>query len=549
MSMRLSALGCAILPLLCACTPRPQPPAAHAAASTPTTTEAVADLLLHSEYAALESAFDAALQSAVPAEKLKAVWSPLARERGKFLAFEQKHSLRDPSGDTDVYLLRFEHGPVELVVHWSEGRRISGLLIHAGGLRSRALVLAELALRDDADALYRAFSAKMQGALSLERFRAILAQVVDALGPNARSETISVASQGADVVRIGLRGERGAFHLQLAFKRDSGDLEGLLFTPASAKEPDPAPPPYADGARYHEVTLALTAPGRAPLPATLTLPNVSTPVPAVVLVHGSGPQDRDETVGANRPFRDLALGLATRGIAVLRYEKRTFGANVSSLSDAAKITIDEETTDDAVAACQLLLNTQAIDPKRVFVVGHSQGGMLAPRIAAREPRVRGLVLLAAPARPIEDLMLEQQRYLARFEPAALGALPEMEREVARVKAAELARQKPQTIVLGAPVSWWLSLRGYSPVDALVQLGKPSLILQGARDFQVTSSDLALWSAAVSGKPWATVRELPELNHLFESGTGASTPAEYQHPSHVDADVVTAIAEWISATVS
>jgi len=332
--------------------------------------------------------------------------------------------------------------------------------------------------------------------------------------------------------------------LKLAFKHGSDELEGLFFTPGDSPKPDPAPPPYADPASYHEATLAVTVAGRPPLPATLTLPNLSAPVAAAVLVHGSGPQDRDETVGANRPFRDLALGHATRGIAVLRYEKRTYGANAASLSIVH--TFDDETTDDAVAAAQLLMHVKEVDPKRVFVIGHSQGAMAAPRVAARESQLRGLVLLAAPARPLEDLMLEQSRYLAQLQPARSAELAQLEHEVARLKSPELAQENPQTRILGAPVSYWLSLRGYAPVEQLVQLAKPTLIVQGGRDYQVTATDLARWSAAVSGKSWAIVRELPELNHLLEAGSGPSTPAEYQRPGHVDAAAVTAIADWIGS---
>lgn len=541
--MRLITLSSIVTTLWVACSHQPAPPAAHAVATPPTTSEQVAELMVQGEYTTVETAFDAQMQAAVPVDKLRAGWSAMALERGKFQKLESKRSLQDASGTTDVCLLRFEKGPAELIVNWNSGK-VSGMLIHPGDLRTHALSLADLAMQGDAAALYAQFSAEMKKDLSLEKWTAILAQVRGGLGPNSHAVSMSVATRAADSVTMLLRGDNGAVEMMMAFAIGTDDLKGLFFAPADTAKPDPAPPPYADPSRYHEATLDVTATGRAPLPATITLPNTSAPAAGVVLVHGSGPQDRDETVEANRPFRDLALGLATRGIVVLRYEKRTFGANAASMK--ATHTIDDETTDDAVAAAQLLMRTKEVDPKRVFVIGHSQGAYVAPRIAEHEPKLRGLVLLAPPARPLEDLMLDQNRYLAQGHPAASGQLQQLERQVERIKAPELPQQDPSSFILGAPVSWWLSQRGYSPVDELVKLAKPALIVQGGRDYQVTATDLALWTAAVSGKPWVTVRELPTLNHLLEAGVGPSTPAEYRRPSHVDAAVISAIADWIAA---
>jgi pimeloyl-ACP methyl ester carboxylesterase len=158
--------------------------------------------------------------------------------------------------------------------------------------------------------------------------------------------------------------------------------------------------------------------------------------------------------------------------------------------------------------------------------------------------IRGLVLLAAPARPLEELILDQQRHLNTLARASVALTAEVERQVARVKSTELAQANPREVALGLPISWWLSVRGYSPVQQLTQLEKPSLILQGGRDFQVTAPDLALWNAALGSRSWATVRELPGLNHLFEAGSGEATPKEYLRPGHVDETAVAIIADWI-----
>ncbi len=144
-----------------------------------------------------------------------------------------------------------------------------------------------------------------------------------------------------------------------------------------------------------------------------SLPKGEGPFPAIVLVHGSGPNDRDETIGPCKPFRDLAQGLSSQGIAVLRYEKRTKAHPAALALLPGGITVKEETVDDAAAAVGLLAAHEKIDPKRIFVLGHSLGGSLLPRIAAVRGDIAGLVSLAGSTRPLEDLLLEQVRYLLR----------------------------------------------------------------------------------------------------------------------------------------
>src|SRR5690606_22442643 len=172
---------------------------------------------------------------------------------------------------------------------------------------------------------------------------------------------------------------------------------------------------------------------------------------------GSGPQDRDETVGANRPFLDIARGLAAEGIAVLRYDKRT-RVHPAGFS-GGDFDVDDETTDDAVAAVAALGGVEGIDPDRIFVLGHSQGGMLAPRIAQRSGKVAGLVLLAAPARPLLDLLLEQNHYLVgldgSIDAAEQAHLDTLAAQVAAIRGgAEIAAVDTP---LGLPPGYWRSL--------------------------------------------------------------------------------------------
>lgn len=274
------------------------------------------------------------------------------------------------------------------------------------------------------------------------------------------------------------------------------------------------------------------------LPGTLTVPKAAGPFPGVVLVHGSGPSDRDETVGAIKMFRDLAEGLASRGIVVLRYEKRTmqYRARTAGLRG---MTVNEETVDDAVRAAALLREQKEVDPKRVYVLGHSLGGYVAPRIAEEDGKLAGLILIAANARPLEDVILDQVEYLGLSAKDQEG----VRAAVKRVKELDSADASAPPL-LGMPASYLIDLKGYDPVALAKKEGLPILILQGERDFEVTMKDFALWKAGLAGSKNATFQSYPSLNHLMAGGEGKSTEAEYRKPGHVAPEVIDAIAKWL-----
>ena len=272
------------------------------------------------------------------------------------------------------------------------------------------------------------------------------------------------------------------------------------------------------------------------------------PVPAVVLVHGSGPGDRDATVGSIKQFKDLALGLASRGIAVLRYDKRT-RVHASTMRDLGVRTVRDETIDDALAGARLLGSTPRVDPKRIFVLGHSFGGMLVPRIAAAaQSSIAGFIVMAGAARPLQQALVEQSRYLAMADGTISAEertqLDHFEQLAARIAALGPADTSKPDLIFGAPASYWLDLRGYDPPAAAVQVQKPMLVLQGERDYQVTMEEFNLWRSALANRADVTFRSYAPLNHLFVAGEGMSLPAEYNTPGHVSENVVNDIATWI-----
>ena len=322
--------------------------------------------------------------------------------------------------------------------------------------------------------------------------------------------------------------------LRFNIDRD-GLVAGMFFLPGEVAWNRPA---YSkpDSFRERDVTVGE---GQWKLPATLTVPAGQGPFPAIVLVHGSGPNDRDETVGGTKVFKDLAEGLASRGVVVLRYEKRTRQYS-AAMAGLASFTVEDEAVEDAVKGAALLRAQPEVNPKRVFVLGHSLGGYLAPRIAEEDGKLAGLVILAGAARPMEDAVVDQAEYLG----VSADNLKTVKAVAAKIKTLEPGDEDSPPI-MGAPVAYWLDLKGYDPAALAKKLALPMLILQGDRDFQVTMKDFALWKAAVGANKAVTMRAYPALNHLFVAGEGKSTEAEYRKPGHVAPEIIDDIAKFVA----
>jgi fermentation-respiration switch protein FrsA (DUF1100 family) len=332
-------------------------------------------------------------------------------------------------------------------------------------------------------------------------------------------------------------------------KRDSMDIKimfndqdlviSLLVVPTTIEY---IPPSYVNQSMFTETNVTVGS-GEWVLPGVLSVPNGAGPFPAVVLVQGSGASDQDETIGPNKPFKDLAWGLASQGVVVLRYVKRTKQYPTQSLA-ISNFTVEDEVIDDAIAAVSILNASPVVDHNRMFLLGHSLGGMLAPRIASQDPRLAGIIIMAGPTRPLEDLILEQTRYLANLSGTNQSAqIASVEQNVTKIKTLNFTDDE---LVFGAPRSYWADLATYDPVATAETLHVPMLILQGLRDYQVTMEDFARWNSTFSGNPQVTLKTYPSLNHLFIPGTGVPTNAEYLVEGHVAEQVVNDIASWIQS---
>ncbi len=346
--------------------------------------------------------------------------------------------------------------------------------------------------------------------------------------------------------------EKRAMDLQVTVST-TGHVAGLYYRPRPLVASKRPPPPYADKTRYKEVSVVVGAKPWA-LAGTLTLPvsaTTTSKAPAVVLIHGSGPHDRDETVGPNKPFRDLAWGLASRGVAVLRYVKRTLAHQAAVTRELEKLTVKGETIDDALEALKLLRTRPELAPDQIFVLGHSLGGYVLPRIAARDDgkTAAGLIFVAANARPLEELVLAQYTYLSKLDGRVTGhekkRLAHVKAKIERLKKGIKPDTPRQLLPLNLTAAYWLDLQAYKPLTLIKTIKKPMLFLQGERDYQVTIQDLMAWKRALAGRRDVRFARYPKANHLLIDGEGKPRPAEYKNASYVTKQAIIDIAAFIS----
>jgi len=273
-----------------------------------------------------------------------------------------------------------------------------------------------------------------------------------------------------------------------------GRFKGLLLGPPDKGRLDEyEPPSYVDDDAFVEREFPVGV--DRSLDGRLAVPRGVEQHPAAVIVHGSGASNMDGSTGANKPYRDLATGLATRGIATLRYHKRP-------LTDET-LSPEDRVVGDAVDAVERLQADPAVDPDRVFVVGHSLGGSLAPKIAA-DAEAAGVVALAGANGDTLELLLDQVERLAERDRTDTS-VEEAEEIVRRIRAGDVAADEQ---ILGYPGGFWEFLRDYD-VNAFVEDARPMLACHAGHDWKVADKEFENWQAVAD-----ETRRYPECNHLF-----------------------------------
>ena len=311
-------------------------------------------------------------------------------------------------------------------------------------------------------------------------------------------------------------------------------LEGEAAAKLALGKPDYSAPP---GAPYRAEPVKVPTPAGHVLAGTLTIPQgAKGRLPAVVTITGSGPEDRDEYlpfVAGYRPFRQVADTLGRRGIMVLRLDDRGTGESTGNFATATSA----DFADDVRAAVAWLRARPDVNPARIALLGHSEGGLIAPMVAASDPRIAGIVLMAGPAKRGREVLDYQIRYAVEHD----STIPPARRDSA------YAALRKAADTTAAPTPWMKFFLDYDPLATIRRVRAPVLILQGGTDQQVTPDQAETLSAALraAGNRDVTVRVIPQHNHLFLPDSIGNPGGYARAPSgRIGPEVIGELAEWL-----
>ena len=252
----------------------------------------------------------------------------------------------------------------------------------------------------------------------------------------------------------------------------------------------------------------------------------------VILVHGSGANDRDETIGENKPFKDIAEYLLQNGISSYRYDKRTY-SNPETFNDNS--TVEQETINDAVNIVNYFKSNENFKDYQIIILGHSLGAYLMPVIAAKT-NVSKYVFMAGNARPLQNLLVEQFEYLHKIDPSKVSDkdVDTIKKQVDFLNSAKFNLNTTKNdLPMGASAAYWKYLLDYKPLEAVKSIKVPMFFAQGGRDYQVTEKDFTLWKNQLKNNKLAEFKFYPSLSHLFINGSGISSPKDYEIQGNVD----------------
>lgn len=427
-----------------------------------------------------------------------------------------------------------------LLPHFAKAQYIDGVY-------PLAEKVVELMKEGNENELLAMFAPEMKEKIPAGQLSQIWPTLMAQMGPLEHMTKYSLQAVGSSWLIIQIcKFEKMELALQLSINGE-GLIQGMFFIPPPAEKfADVSSYVNKDAIKEEKVVFDM---GDIQLPGFFTFPVKAKKFPLVILVHGSGAHDADETLGPNKIFRDIAQGLASRGIGVVRYEKRN--KNHAHTLDPQTISPKQEVTDDFQKVLLAATHFMGVDKKRIFVMGHSLGGFFAPFMASENPSLKGAIVMAGNARPLHHLVMEQIRYLI---PQQVSDVEEQEKMIQeyqaqadRIDAGDYDLDTPHTeLMMGISAAYWKFLSGYNPVQTMSQLPQHALVIIAERDYQVPVVEFKHWKEGLGQKKNAKVVLLPGLNHAFMSGEGLSKPEEYFKEGNVDISLITEVEQWIKS---
>lgn len=385
------------------------------------------------------------------------------------------------------------------------------------------------------------FEATMKAAVESGQLEGAMKPAMEALGELKSTKTPWVGENTDQYTNIYVPCEfaNQPCNMMISFTADG--LIGGIFTKEYQEGKEEAKLPES----VEEKELNLEIADNRTLPGTFAVPKNLHKYPAVVFVHGSGPNGRDETVGLNKPFRDLAWGLAKQGIASFRYDKVTYVYGEEVAADK-EFTVYDETVNDAVKAAALLKKQEGVS--KVYILGHSQGAMMMGAIAqGAEPD--GCIMMAGPTGNFAEMMERQYQFIESLNTDATDEEKAYyEKAYAEIDKMKMLETLPEdTTVMGMSLPYLQSILGYDTVGEAQKINAPVLVLQGEEDYQVTMDDYKVWQDSFKDKENWHFTSFPGLTHLFMEGKYEEGPASYEVAQHIPDEVIDVIAGFIKDT--
>lgn len=263
----------------------------------------------------------------------------------------------------------------------------------------------------------------------------------------------------------------------------------------------------------------------------------------VVFLHGSGPQDRDETIGENKPFKDIAEYLFDNGIASYRFDKRTL-TNPETFDDSS--TAEDEVITDAVNVIDFF--SENYKNYEIILLGHSLGGYLLPRILEKKLNVSKLIFLAANARPLQELIMDQFVYLNKINHSSVPneAVQSIKKQVEFLNSKKFnSNSNKSDLPFNLSANYWKYLINYNPLPLLKSIKIPMFFAQGGKDYQVTEKDFNVWKNQLINNKLAIFKYYPSLNHIFIKGNDIPSPKDYEKKGSIDEELLKDLKHFIT----